>query len=71
MYSTVRAAAKIIDELSQSNENNGMKQDGIQNTKRRWAESLKEKWENKVIHGQYIRSTDKHFISEEDTFLWL
>jgi hypothetical protein len=35
------------------------------------AESLQEKWENKVIHGQYIRSIDKHLISEEDTFLWL
>jgi hypothetical protein len=33
-----------------------MKQDGIQNTKARLAESLKEKCENKVIHGQYIRS---------------
>jgi hypothetical protein len=35
------------------------------------AECLKEKWENKVMHGQYIRSIDKHLISEEDTFLWL
>jgi hypothetical protein len=71
MNSTVRAAAKIIDELSQSNENNDMKQDGIENTKARLAESLKEKWENKVMHGQYIRSIDKQLISEEDTFLWL
>jgi hypothetical protein len=23
------------------------------------------------MHGQYIRSTDKQLISEEDTFLWL
>jgi hypothetical protein len=23
------------------------------------------------VHGQYIRSIDKHLISEEDTFLWL
>jgi hypothetical protein len=23
------------------------------------------------MHGKYIRSTDKHLISEEDTFLWL
>jgi hypothetical protein len=35
------------------------------------AESLKENWENKVMHGQYIRSIDKQLISEEDTFLWL
>jgi hypothetical protein len=71
MNSTVRAAAKIIDELSQSNENNDMKQDGTQNIKARLAESLKEKLENKVMHGQEIRSIDKHLISEEDTFLWL
>jgi hypothetical protein len=71
MNSTVRASAKIIDELSQSNENNDMKQDGIQNTKARLAESLKEEWENKVMHGQYLRTIDKHLISEEDTFLWL
>jgi hypothetical protein len=35
------------------------------------AESLKDKWENKVMHGQYIKRIDKHLISEEDTFLWL
>jgi hypothetical protein len=35
------------------------------------AESLKEKWENNVMHRQYIRSIDKHLISEEDTFLCL
>jgi hypothetical protein len=23
------------------------------------------------MHGQYIRSIDKHLISEEDMFLWL
>jgi hypothetical protein len=33
MNSTVRAAAKIVDELSQSNEKNDMEQDAIQNTK--------------------------------------
>jgi DNA-binding GntR family transcriptional regulator len=71
MNSTVKAAAKITDELSQSNENSDMKQDGIHNTKARLAEFLKEKWENKVMHGQYIRSIDKHLICEEDTFLWL
>jgi hypothetical protein len=71
MNSTVRAAAKSIDELSQSNENNDMKQDGIQNTQATLAESLKEKWENKVMHGQYLRSIDKHLISEQDTFLLL
>jgi hypothetical protein len=71
MNSTVRAAAKITDNLSQSNGNNDMKQDEIQNTKSRLAQSLKEKRDNEVIHGQYIRSTDKHLISEKDTIFWL
>jgi cell division protein ZapA (FtsZ GTPase activity inhibitor) len=47
MNSTVRAAVKIIDELSQWNENNDMKQDGIQNKKARLDESLKKKWKKK------------------------
>jgi hypothetical protein len=32
---------------------------------------FKKRWENKVMHGQYIRSTDRQLISEEDTFLCL
>jgi hypothetical protein len=70
MNSTVRTAANIIDELSQTNENSDIKQDRIQNTKARLEESLK-KWENKVMHSQYIRSIDKDLISEENMFLWL
>ena len=34
-------------------------------------EVLKEKWQNKAMHGQYIRNIDRQLISEEDTFLWL
>ena len=34
-------------------------------------EVLKNKWKNKVMHGQYIRNIDGQLISEEDTFLWL
>jgi len=34
-------------------------------------ESLKKKWKNKVMHGQYIRNIDRQLIGEEDTFLWL
>jgi hypothetical protein len=34
-------------------------------------EFLKEKWKNKVMHGQYIRNIDRELVSEEDTFLWL
>jgi hypothetical protein len=37
----------------------------------RLRETLKKKWKNKVMHGQYIRSVDRRLISEEDTFLWL
>jgi hypothetical protein len=48
-----------------------MKRDGIQNTTAKLEQSLKKKWENKVMHGQYIRSINKQLISEEDTFLWL
>jgi hypothetical protein len=70
MNSTVKAAVKITDELSQPDENNDMKQDEIQNTKARLKESLKEKWENKVMHGQYT-SIDKHLISEDNMYLWL
>jgi hypothetical protein len=34
-------------------------------------EVLKNKWKNKVLHGQYIRNKDRQLIGEEDTFLWL
>jgi len=34
-------------------------------------ESLKKKWKNKVMLGQYIRNIDRQLIGEEDTFLWL
>ena len=34
-------------------------------------ESLKKKWKNKVLHGQYIRNIDRQLISEEDSILWL
>ena len=47
------------------------KQNGIQHTKTKLGESVKEKWKNKVMHGQYITNIDRELISEEDTFLWL
>ena len=71
MNSTIKIAAKITEELSQLNEKSDAKQDGIQHTRARLGESLKTKWKNKVMHGQYIRSLDRQLISEEDTFLWL
>jgi hypothetical protein len=42
MNSTIKTAAKITEELRQSNENSDTKQDGIQHTKARLGESLKE-----------------------------
>ena len=67
MNSVLKLATKIIEELSQPH----VKSDGIQHTKARLREILKEKWKNKVMHGQYIRNIDRQLISEEDTFLWL
>jgi len=34
-------------------------------------EVLKNKWKNKVLHGQCNGNIDRQLISEEDTFLWL
>ena len=65
MNSVLKLATKIIEELSQSH----VKSDGTQHTKARLRELLKQKWKNKVIHGQYIRNMDRQLISEEDTFL--
>jgi len=45
--------------------------DDRKHTKARLGESLKKKWKDKVMHGQYIRNIDRQLISEEDTFLWL
>ena len=71
MNSIIRTAAKIAEELSQPNEKSDAKQEGIQHTKARLKDVLKNKWKNKVMHGQYIRNIDRQLISEEDTFLWL
>jgi len=71
MNSIIKTAAKITEELSQPNEKSDAKQDGIQHTKARLGEPVREKWKNKVMHGTYIRNTDRQLISEEDSFLWL
>jgi hypothetical protein len=70
MNSITKTAAKIAEELSQPNEKSDAKQEGIQQTKARLGEVLKNKWKNKVMHGKYIRNIDRELISEEDTFLW-
>ena len=67
MNSLLKLPTEIIEELSQPH----VKSDGTQHTKARLREVLKEKWKNKVMHGQYIRNIDRQLNSEEDTFLWL
>ena len=67
MNSVLKLATNITGELSQPH----VKSDRTQHTKTILREFLKEKWKNKVMHGQYIRNIDRQLISEEDTFLWL
>ena len=67
--STIKVATKVTGELSQSNENSSTRKT-FNTLKAKLGESLKKKWENKVMHGQYIRSMDRQLIGEEDTFLW-
>jgi hypothetical protein len=62
-------ATKVVGELNQSNESSDTETEGIQHNGAELGESLK-KWENKVMHGQYIRSMERQLIGEEDTFLW-
>jgi hypothetical protein len=69
MYSTIKVAAKIVDESNQLNENSDTKQEGIQHIKAKLRESLKKILESKVTNGQYIRSTDRQLINKEDKFL--
>jgi hypothetical protein len=64
-------AAKIAEEGNQSNENRETKKEGIEHIKARLGESLKEKQESKVMHGQYIESAYRQLSGEEDKFLWL
>ena len=44
---------------------------GMKHIKEKLGESLKRKWESKVMHGQYIRSADRQLVGEEDTLPWL
>jgi len=47
MNSLIKTAAKITEELSQPNEKSDTKQKGIQHTKARLGEVLKNKWKNR------------------------
>ena len=48
MNSVRKLSTKIIEELHQPH----VKSDGTQQTKARLREVLKEKWKNKLMHGQ-------------------
>ena len=71
MNSTIKVVGKIAEVLNESNENSDSTKQGIQLIKAKTGESLKEKWDSKVMHGWYIRSMDRQLISKEDTLLWL
>jgi len=47
--SIIKTAVKITEGLSQPHEKSDAKQEGIQHTKARLGEGLKNKWKNKVI----------------------
>jgi len=69
--SIIKTAAKITEELSKANKKSDAKQEGIQHSKARLREVLKNKWKNKLMLGQYIRNIERQLINEKDTFLWL
>jgi len=54
MNSVIKTAAKITEELSQTNEKSDAKQDGIQHTKARLGESVEEKWKAKQCMGSTL-----------------
>jgi hypothetical protein len=71
MYSTIKVASKVAEELNQSNEKSDTKKEGIPNTKAKLEESLEKKWDSIVMHVHYIRNMDRQLTGEADTILWL
>jgi len=55
LNSLLKLATKFVQELNQPH----VECDGIQHTKARLREFLKEKWKNMLIYGQYIRNIDR------------
>jgi hypothetical protein len=43
----------------------------MEHTKARLEKLLKKKWENKIMHGQYIKITGRVLVSKEDILLLL
>jgi predicted nuclease with TOPRIM domain len=69
MNSIIKTAAKITEELSQLNDKSDAKQDGIQHTKARLGEFLKNMEKQSkawTVHYKY-----RQLVSEEDTFFWI
>ena len=56
MNSTNQNAAKFKEELNQSTENKETKKRRHSTYENKLGETLKKKWESKVLHGQYISS---------------
>jgi len=60
--SIIKTAAKIAEKLSQPNEKSDAKQEGIQHTKARLGEVLKNKWKNKlmqILRKENIKHRDR------------
>jgi hypothetical protein len=54
-----KIAAKIVEELSQTNEMNDTDKEGMQHTKAKLRVFLRKKWRSKEMLGQYNRSIDR------------
>jgi len=62
MNSTIKAAAKVAEELNKSNENSD--KNGRHSThKSKIRRVLKKKMGKQIMHGQYIRSMDRQLFS--------
>jgi hypothetical protein len=71
MNSTTKIAAKVAQELNDTNDSSVTKKEGLNiRTETILRRPLKKIWERKVMHRECIRSI-LQAINEEDTFLWL
>ena len=52
MNPAIKMAAMVAEELNLSNDNSDTKKEGIQHTEARIGESVKKRWESKVMYGQ-------------------
>ena len=67
MKSTIKTAAKVVEELNQFNENSGTQRRRHTANRSTITGVFKEKWESKGKHHEYIRSTDRQLTGEDDT----